>query len=133
MIRAHKDAILTRLRQDSVLSTATFEGVVTDRPQRYCTVFTNSGYRSVERLAGPSATATFTYTIHSVGSTPEQAQAVAERVFAQLLDFTPTVANRQCGRLRHAASQPVQKDSDVTPALYYCVDQFDLTSDPIPS
>lgn len=131
MIRAHTAAILARLREDTVLSTVTFEGVVTERPQRYCTVFTNSGYRTVERLAGPSATATFTYTIHSVGSDPQQAQAVAERVFAQLLDYVPTVAGRVSGRLRHAASQPVQLDTDVSPALYYCVDQFDLTTDPI--
>lgn len=124
------NAILSRLREDSVLSTVTFEGAVTDRPQRYCTVFTNSGYRTVERVTGPSATAEFTYTVHSVGSTPMQAQAVAERVFAQLLDYVPTVEGRQCSRLRHAGSQPVQQDFDV-PDLYYCVDQFDLTSDPI--
>lgn len=130
MIRAHKQAILERLRQDSVLSPVTFEGVVTDRPQRYCTVFTNSGFRTVERLAGPSATATFTFTVHSVGTTPEQAQAVAERVFAQLLDYTPTVTGRLCGRLRHAASQPVQLDTDGGTNLYYCVDEFDITTDP---
>lgn len=129
-IRAHKNAILARLREDSVLASATFEGVVTDRPQRYCTVFTDSGYRTVERLAGPSATALFTYTVHSVGSTPDQAQAVAEHVFAQLLDFTPTVAGRLCGRLRHAASQPVQQDPDI-PDLYFCVDEFDVSSDPV--
>ncbi|WP_223690109.1 DUF3168 domain-containing protein [Leifsonia poae] len=136
MIRAHVNAILARLREDTVLQGFTFEGVVLpdvqeNRPQRYCTIFTNSGYRTVERLSGPSATATFTYTIHSVGTDPQQAQAVAERVFAQLLDYTPTVVGRQCGRLRHAASQPVQVDTDVKPPLYYCVDQFDLTSDPI--
>jgi hypothetical protein len=49
----------------------------------------------------------------------------------QQLDYTPTVAGRQCGSLRHAASQPVQIDRDVSPPLYYCVDEFDLTSDPI--
>jgi hypothetical protein len=130
VIRAHKNAILARLREDSVLSAVTFEGVVTERPERYCTLFTNSGFRTVERLSAPSATAEFTYTVHSVGSTPDQAQAVAERVFAQLLDFTPTVPARLCGRLRHAASQPVQQDPDI-PNLYFAVDQFDLTSDPI--
>lgn len=135
MIRAHTAAILERLRANGVLADATYEGLVLpdadgNRPQRYVSVFTNSGHRSIERLSGPSSTATFTYVIHSVGSDPWEAQAVAEHVFAQLLDFTPNVPERICGRLRHVSTQPVQMDDDSTPALFYCVDEFDLTTDP---
>jgi hypothetical protein len=129
-IRAHKTAVLDRLKADPFLASITFEGIVTGGPSHYVSVFVNSGFREAERLTGPQATSTFTFTIHSVGSTPDQAQLVAEHVFAQLLDYTPTVTGRRARRIRHAVSQPVQEDRDVTPWIYYCVDQFDLTSEP---
>lgn len=130
MIRAHKQAIIDRLKADPFLAAITFDGLVTDGPSHYASVFMNNGYREAERLTGPPVTATFTATIHSVGTTPDQAQLVAEHVFAQLLGHTPTVTDRQCRRIRHAASQPVQADRDVTPWIWFCADQFDLTSDP---
>jgi len=130
MIRAHKQAILERLRADSILTSSTFDGVVTGKPTRYCNVYMNSGARDSYTLTAEQAQATFSFTIHSVGSTPEQAQAVAERVFAQLLDFRPTVPGRSCWRVRHEASQPLQVDRDVDPWLWFCVDVFDLTSVP---
>lgn len=130
MIRATKNAILARLRADAVLAGVTFEGVVEDRPELYCSVFINSGYRTSERFTGPAVTAEFTFTIHSVGTSQDQAQFVAERVFAQLLDFSPTIAGRTARRLRHVVSRPAELDRDVTPPLWFVVDQFDLTTDP---
>lgn len=129
-IRDHAAAIQTRLEQDSVLAGSTFQGVVTDRPQRYCTFFLTSGRRYADRLTGPDVAADFTVTVHSVGSDVTQAQAVAERVFAQLLNFTPTVAGRTCSWLRHTASMPTQRDDTVTPSLYYSVDEFTFNSYP---
>lgn len=103
---------------------------MTDRPQRYCTFFLNSGTRYADRLTGPDVAADFTVTVHSVGQDVTQAQAVAERVFAQLLNFTPAVDGRTCSRLRHTASMPVQDDDGTQPPLYFCVDEFSFTSDP---
>lgn len=130
-IRDHANAVLARLRADTVLAGCTFEGVVIDRPDRYCTLFLDNGEWEADRFTGPQDVATFTATIHSVGSTAEQAQMVAERVFAQLLGFTPTVANRYCRRIRHVNSQPVQLDQDVSPPLYWCADTFSFTSSPL--
>jgi len=113
-----------------VLADCTFQGVVSDRPDRYVTLFMDSGDWVQERLTGPQSTATFSLTFHSVGSTAEQAQYVAEKVFLQLLGFTPNVPSRECRRIRHVNSQPIQLDRDVSPPIYYCVDQFELTSDP---
>lgn len=129
-IRAHANAVLARLREDSVLSGVTFQGVVTDRPDRYVTMFMDSGDWTQQRLTGPQGTATFGMTFHSVGTTAEQAQFVAEHVFDKLLGYTPNVPARACWRIRHVSSQPVQLDQDVNPPLYYCVDVFNLTSDP---
>lgn len=130
MIREMKAAVLARLRQDSVLASSTFEGVVTNRPNRYVAVFSNSGNRTAERFTGSQGTSAQSFTIHSVGTTPDQAQAVADRVFAQLLDWTPTVEGRVCRRMRHEASEPVQIDRDVTPPMFYGVDVFEVTSSP---
>lgn len=131
MIRAHKNAVLARLREDAILADSTFGGEVTTRPARYCTVYVDSGFRQVERFTGGSGVADFSFTIHSVGSTQEQAQLVAERVFAQLLDWTPTIAGRNSRRMRHVASRPVAYDTDIDPPLYFAVDVFDLTTAPL--
>jgi hypothetical protein len=130
-IRAHAAAIQAQLEADTVLAGSTFQGVVTDRPQRYCTFFITSGTRYADRLTGPDVAADFTVTVHSVGQDPAQAQAVAERVFAQLLNFTPMVAGRTCSWLRHTASMPTQLDDTVSPPLYFSVDEFSFTSDPV--
>lgn len=129
-IRAHKQAILDRLRADPILTDATFEGVVTDRPSRYVAVFIDSGYRYSERLTGAQATADYGVTAHSVGTTPDQAQFVAERVFAQLLGHVLQVPGFRCRRVRHEASQPTQIDRDIDPPLFYAVDVFEFTSEP---
>lgn len=130
MIRAHVEAVLARLREDPALADKVFEGVVQNRPPVYCTVFANNGFREVERFTGPQSTATFTFTVHSVAADPSKAQQVAEHVFTQLLGFTPTVAGRRCRRIRHAVSRPVEADKDLSPWLWFCVDEFDLTSEP---
>jgi hypothetical protein len=129
-IRDHAAAIKARLEQDTVLASCTFEGVVTDRPQRYCAFFINSGYREQYRQTGPDARADFNVTVHSVGVDPAQAQAVAERVYAQLLGFIPAVTGRRCARLRSVSAQPTQIDDTVQPPVFYSVDEFTFISDP---
>lgn len=129
-IRAVKKALMDRLKEDTVLAPVVFEGVVTNRPNRYVTIFTDSGYRESERFTGGQWTSTQGFTVHSVGTTPDQAQYVAERVFAQLLDHVLVVPGRTCRRIRHASSQPVQQDTDISPPLYYTVDEFDVTHIP---
>lgn len=130
MIRAHAAAIKTRLQEDPVLAGCTFEGDVINRPQRYCTFFISSGRRSAERLTGPDETAYFVVVVHSVGTDTTQSQAVSERVLAQLLNFTPQVAGRECSWLRHSLSMPTARDDTISPALFYGVDEFGFYSRP---
>lgn len=132
MIRAHADALKARLEEDPVLATCTFEGLVgDDAPERYCSFFINSGDRYGDRLASPDVSADFTVTVHSVGTTPEQAQFVAGRVFGQLLNYTLDVAGRTCSWLRHTGSMPTQLDDAVQPGVYFSADEFTFVSDPI--
>ena len=129
-IRAVKNAFLDAIREDATLAHIVWEGTVKDRPSRYVSVHTDSGVREVGRFTGPQTTSTQTFTVHSVGETPDKAQEVAERVFAQVLDRVLVVPNRACRRVRHGSSQPAQLSDDVSPALYFCVDEFDVTSEP---
>lgn len=126
-IRTVTAAVVARLEADTALTGSVFVGLVTDRPDRYVALFPTSGHRTQSRLTGPSRLSTMTFTVHSVGSTADQAQAVTDHVFAQLLDWTPTVDGINARRLVHASSQPIQRDDDVSPSLFYCVDDFDLT------
>lgn len=129
-IRAVKNAFLERIREDKTLYGIVFEGTVTDRPTRYVAVHTDSGFRESERFTGPQSTSTQTFIVHSVGATVDKALEVSERVQAQVIDYVLSVPGRNCRRVRHESSQPTQLDQDITPELYYCVDEYTVTSDP---
>lgn len=129
-LRAVKNALLERIEEEPTLSQIVYEGTVLNRPTRYVSVFTDTGYREAERFTGSQSTSTQTFVVHSVGSTPDKALEVAELVQTQLVDHVLQVAGRTCRRLRHESSQPMQLDRDITPELYYCVDEFAVTSEP---
>lgn len=123
MSAAGDAAVLARLRSDTELADAVFEGTVDDPPARYATVFAPLGADYSDRLGGVSNVNDTTYTIHSVGTTVEQAKWVGRRVAALLTDYAiPGV-----GRLTHPVSMPPRLDRDSNPPLWYLVDQFDLT------
>ena len=106
MILEHKQAVLARLRADTALANKTYDTEV----------------KSTNGVA--------VSTIHSVGSTAEQAQAVAAKVYKQLMGFKPTVADRSCWPMRAEMSQAVRPDKFVLPVVFYAVDEFTLSSTP---
>lgn len=130
MIREHINAVLSRLRAHPDLKDIVYQGIVTTRPTKYCSVFVNNGDRTQERYTGGQWTADFTITVHSVGSTPEQAQWVAERVYEQLLGARLSVPGRSARPVRAQSALPVQTDRDVSPPLFYTVDEFGFTTAP---
>jgi len=133
VIRAHTQAILDRLAAHHDLTDAVYEGAtVPVGTKAYVTVWADSGRRHTDRLAGPSTVAEFTFTVHSVGSQPEQAQAIAECVFTQLIDWTPDIPGYAPRRMRHTATVPTTRDPDGRPPVYYCTDEFTLTTQPTP-
>jgi hypothetical protein len=117
-------------RAHPILADFTFDGIVTGDPQRYANVHGNIGRRSSWNLRRRQARADYTFTIHSVGEDPAQARAVGQAVLAQLIDWTPTIPGRSCFPLDHAVSQPIFRDPDANPAVWYGVDQFDLSTLP---
>lgn len=133
MILDHKNAVLARLRADSALVNKVHDGIVQSPDGKpvegpYCVVYVNGGDRQEERLLGGQTRANFTFTIHSVGKTPEEAQAVVSHVYKQLLGFTPMISGRVCWPIRSVVTQATRLDKDVLPPMFYAVDEFTLSS-----
>lgn len=122
-MRVHDNAFLALMKADTQLTSAVFEGVVTNPPARYVSVFPRE-VRSVGRFSGPHQTVDNEYVVHSVATSPEQAKWTRERVLERVLDVTPTVAGWNSRRIRFVTSQPLQKDDDVSPPLWYMVDVY---------
>lgn len=123
MSAAGDAAVLARLRSDAELADAVYEGTVKSPPERYASVFSGLGADSRDRLAGLANVNTTTYTVHSVGTTIEQAKWVANRVRALLKDWEPFPGR---GRMTHPVSRDPQLDTKANPPLWYLVDQYDL-------
>lgn len=127
-MRVHDDAFLAAIRGDAGLASTTFEGPVTDRPARYVSVFPRES-RTIGRFTGPHGVLDNEYIVHSVGTTPEQAKWAREHMLAKTLDVTLTVAGWNNRRIRFVTSQPLAKDDDVNPPLYYTVDVLAFESE----
>lgn len=125
MTAAGDAAVFARLRSDARLANIVFEGTVTGGPDVYVSVFAPLGRDSADRFTGPSGVNETTYTIHCVARDIAGAKSTARRVAALLTDWTPAVPGAR--RITHPVSRPPQYDRDSTPALWFVVDQYDLT------
>jgi hypothetical protein len=133
VIRAHKAAILARLRADPPMANIVIDGIVDPNAQPvlppYVAVSMNSGRRTVERESSEQPTmAEFRITVHSVGIDADQAGYFAEHVFKQFDAWRPTVAGWTPQAVQHSRSAEVQPDTTVNPATQYITDVFTLTS-----
>lgn len=130
LIERHVTALLDRLRSDPQLADAVFEGDVTDDPQRYVNVFHDMGFFTPRSLLGENQDVDITFTIHAVGLDRWQATWGDGRVLALLNDHVLTVPGRRCFKLEPAGTQPVQKDTTVTPPKFLAVRRYVLHSIP---
>lgn len=130
LIEDHVEAVLARLREDTVLADGVFDGDVTEDLGQYVNVHHDTGVYESRTYIDITSDVEITFTIHSVGDTRWEAVWRSGRVMAQLLDWIPTVPGRRCMRMKHAGSQPVALDRDVTPPKHYAVDRFVLRSIP---
>lgn len=126
-MRVHDNAFLGLIKADTQLTSAVYEGTVTNPPARYVSVFTRES-REVNRYTGPHSLVTNEYIVHTVATTPEQAKWTRERVLTAVLDVTPVVTGWRCHRINFVTSQPLATDRDVSPPLYYCVDVYSFAA-----
>lgn len=129
------EAVLTRLRSDSALTAKVYDtiadnGKSTPVPPPYVVVFSNSGNVSGARLSGSDLDETVTFTIHAVGVNPEQSRAVAKKIRSLLRSFKPSITGKKCWPMKLVVSQPIRLDADLLPAVYYSVEEFQLSTTP---
>lgn len=90
-------------------------------------------YPSSPDLDGPIgdkyADAEHTVMVHHIGTGPEQAEWLADQVAAALLPGV-AVPGRDLLYVTREDSQPVQRDEDVKPPLYYVVDTYVVATTP---
>lgn len=95
---------------------------------KYAVVYTDLG-----TLDGPIgdrfADLAQTIFVHSIGVGPDQAQWVADKSRTALLAGVD-VPGRAPLYLVHTSSQPVQRDDDVKPPVFYAVDVYTLSTTP---
>lgn len=132
----HKQAFLAQIRGESQLADCTHEGVVQPdaagkRPERYVSVFFPSPTHSATRFTGAETRESYTVTTHSVGTDPNQAQDVSDRLTSRLLGHHLDVIGRDCSRIHHPTGLPAELDKDSNPPLFYIVDEWTFWSDPV--
>jgi len=130
LIERHVAAVLARLRSDQELTDSVYEGDVRDNPERYVNVWHDVGVFSQRSLRGEHQDVEITFTVHSVGTEMWQATWVDGRVLSLLNDWKPSVTGRRCWRLEPAGTQPIQKDTDVSPPKFFAVRRWVLRSVP---
>jgi hypothetical protein len=136
------DAFLNLIRLDSALAGSVYDAelvgadgsriTVESAPARYVLVHSNRGVIRPDRFTGPARRRRKTFWVHSVGLSKKQAEAVAERVLARVLNQRIVADGWVCDPITHEASQPIDLDKSVKPARYFGVDQFDLYASPAP-
>lgn len=103
-------------------------------PLPYAVIHPADGKDEQTRFTGPYSTEHPEFTIHSVGSTANQAKVVADLIKAQIIvngfGVIPVVAGRKNQPAYYRSPIPVQIDADVTPPLCFHVAEVGWTSDP---
>lgn len=129
MIDAHIAAV--RNLVDTVPNVTVYDGGVPNSPTYpYVVLYGDQGAALANAYTEVSTYRSFRVQTTTVAVNQPQARALAERVESALLDVRPAVTGRTCGPIRKEASQPVRRDDDVDPAVFYAVDIWLLTSVP---
>lgn len=134
-VQAHADAILARLRSATGSpSLVVYDGQVPEKPAgAYVVVYLHAetpelpDSRSVQ---GGSERFVVNIYCHCVGGAALAARGIAQRVRGVLLDAVLTVPGRRCWPVRHADSQPPQRDETTGVLVMDQVDTYRLESVP---
>jgi len=90
----------------------------------YAVLYADQGLGRRSTLAPDTTVRMVTFQTTCVGEGSEAAQWAADKVRAAVEDVQPSVSGWSCGPVQHLASQPVRRDDDVDPAVFYAVDMW---------
>jgi hypothetical protein len=100
----------------------------------YALIHSAGGTDTQGRVAGPASTEHPEFTIHLVGESAEQCQALVDLVKAKVIvggfGIIPTVTGRSNKRMYWRMPIPIQTNTDVTPVLCYAVVEVGWVSEP---
>jgi hypothetical protein len=125
--RQHTEAFIAAVTRDDGL--AILDGRVAGKaPGRYAIVFAHRPEHATTRMSGTPRANEARVTVHSVGSTPAEAEWVADEIAARATPGIPglrlMVADARQGVVRHAGGLPMRVDSTVPPAVYFFADEY---------
>jgi hypothetical protein len=95
----------------------------------YVVLYPDPGHAVTASLADDRTGFQAVFQLTCVGLTAEQALNVSDRARAALTD-APTVAGRASWRPEQLDGQPVKRDDDITPPVFYAISRYRLRSIP---
>lgn len=129
--RAHTKAVITAL---GAAGLSVGDGVApTAASQKWAVVYGGGTGSQTGSIADERSDVAPLIQVTSVGTTQEQAEWVADKATNTLLarPCSVSIPGRQLLFLALEHSEPVRRDTDVTPALFYGVDLFRVASTPV--
>ena len=125
MAVAHTKALKAWVEGDPDLAGIVFVGNVEGKaPTRYVLLFPQTPEHDVTRFAGRQEPLLIRHTAHSIGMTPAEAQWVADRLEARLVNAIVPVPGYDSKRVRHDGGMPMRVDTTVPPAVYFLADDY---------
>lgn len=136
MSRKQSDAVVARIKEVPQLANAVFKTVAPHgQVKPYVIVHPASGLDTQERFTGPKSTMHPRFTLHVVGSTPDEVESVTDRVKAKFIvqgfGVPMVVAGESCRGLWWEAPTPIQVQTDPQPTVIYQVVELGWDADPI--
>ncbi len=128
MIRATADAVLALLQAQPV---TVYDGPPPNLPDvRYVVLSMSGGIRTADRLCGDELNDDVTFSTIAYGIGTEQVRWAQEKAHAALKDAAVVIAGRNCQRIKHSDSQPIEADFDVDPPMLSALDVWRLITFP---
>lgn len=128
MIKAHADAILTRLTSTPHITV--YDGEVPNNPALPYVVAWVRVQRTSDSLRGRQTDADVPFQTTTVGLTPESVRIVQDHVHAALADYRLTIPGRSTTRIKHINARPLFTDHDVDPPVLTAVDEWAIRTVP---
>lgn len=134
MSRKHDAALVGLVTQVPALSSRFYPGLAPKGATvPYAVYWTTAGADTIEREAGPYRTANPQWTIHAVGSSPDQAQAINEAIKSKLIvngfGVVPSVDGERPGAFWFRNPVAVDRDDDADPPLFWATAECGFHSD----
>lgn len=108
-----------------------YDARVPDSPTLpYVVLYAEPGLLQRSALAATSGWLDWPFQVTAVGKERSQAAWAAQKARAALVDVAPTVTGRTCSPILQDSSQPITRDDDITPPVFYVAAGYRLLSVP---